>query len=96
MDLIGELNSSLGITIVAALHDLNLAALYARRILLMRNGVIAAQGAPREVLTEELLRDVYGSRVRVGQHPDLAVPVVFPVPSFRTRGEKLCGESFKT
>ncbi len=53
--------------VLAVLHDLNLAARFCDRLLLMANGRIVASGAPREVLTPENLRDVYGVNAVIGE-----------------------------
>ena len=54
-----ELVRVLGRTVVAAIHDLNLAALYCQRLYVMKAGRVAASGTPEEVLTPELLREIY-------------------------------------
>ncbi|MEU1732337.1 ABC transporter ATP-binding protein [Streptosporangium sp. NPDC020145] len=66
----------LGITAVIALHDLNLAAAFCDRLCVMDGGAIVALGTPREVLTPELLRDVYRVDAEVGAHPRTGVPQV--------------------
>lgn len=53
-----------GVLVIAVTHDLNLAAMYASRIVMLRAGEIAADGAPKDVLTRSTLRDVF----RVGTH----------------------------
>jgi len=55
----------LKVTTLAALHDLNLAAQYCHRIIVMRAGRIVASGAPREVLQPDLLREVYGVEAEI-------------------------------
>lgn len=65
-----------GATVLAVLHDLNLAAAHADRIVLMRNAAIAAEGTPWEVLTEELIGSVYRQDVCVMTHPRRACPVI--------------------
>jgi iron complex transport system ATP-binding protein len=67
-----------GGAVVAVLHDLNLAARYASRVVLMDRGRIRAVGSPAEVLTEEILSDVYRTPVRVIPHPDLGSPLILP------------------
>ncbi|MFD9703176.1 ABC transporter ATP-binding protein [Lentzea sp. NPDC059081] len=81
LDLVQELHSSLGRTVVMVLHDLNLAARYADHIVAMRGGRIVAQGAPGEVLTEALLLDVFGLDARVVEDPVSGTPLVVPVGS---------------
>lgn len=78
-----------GLTVVAALHDLNLAAMFCDRLVLLDRGRIAALGAPAEVLTPERLRAVYGAEVEVRPHPVSGRPVVIPLgPGERAGGEK--------
>ncbi|MCR1974285.1 ABC transporter ATP-binding protein [Clostridium sporogenes] len=54
-----NLVKSLGITVVAALHDLNLAAAYCDRLYVMHKGSIVSSGKPKEVLTTKLIKEVY-------------------------------------
>lgn len=68
MDLVRGLVGE-GLTTVAALHDLNLAAMYCDRLVLLDRGRIAAMGTPAEVLTPERLQAVYGAVVTVHPHP---------------------------
>ncbi|MDL2229221.1 ABC transporter ATP-binding protein [Treponema sp. OttesenSCG-928-L16] len=68
-----------GTGVLLTLHDLNLASLYADRIMLLSAGMIAALGAPGDVLREDVLRDIFGSSMRVSSHPDRpSLPMVFP------------------
>lgn len=54
-----DIVSGLGRTVLSAVHDLNIAALYCDRIYVMKSGRVAAAGKPREVLTRELIREIY-------------------------------------
>ncbi|HLN62963.1 MAG TPA: heme ABC transporter ATP-binding protein [Symbiobacteriaceae bacterium] len=74
LDLTRRLNREQGLTVVAVLHDLNLAAQYAHRLLMMKDGAVFADGAPSDVLTEEHVAAVYGSRVKVTRHPEEGTP----------------------
>src|SRR5208283_2080078 len=65
LDLIARLNRDQGLAVVAVFHDLNLAAEYCGRLLLLDSGRMAAQGTPVEVITEEAIRRVYGVQVAV-------------------------------
>jgi iron complex transport system ATP-binding protein len=65
LDLLDVLRDTEGLTLVAAMHDLTLAAQYADRVLLLDAGRLVADGAPADVLTEEALARHYGARVRV-------------------------------
>ncbi|GGZ27157.1 ABC transporter ATP-binding protein [Streptomyces poonensis] len=60
-----NLVTDLPVTTVIALHDLNLAALYCDELVVLRAGRVVARGEPREVLTEELIAEVYGVRATV-------------------------------
>ncbi|WP_258345246.1 ABC transporter ATP-binding protein [Saccharopolyspora gregorii] len=79
LDLVGRLHDESGRTVVMVLHDLNLAARYADRLVAMRDGAIVAQGAPDEVLTEELLADVFNLNARVIPDPVTGTPMVVPI-----------------
>lgn len=65
-----------GVGVLAILHDLNLAAMYSDRIVVLRGGRMIASGAPREVLTEEVIREVFEIPVRVVLHPTRNCPHV--------------------
>ena len=60
-----ELVKGLGIGVIAALHDLNLAAMYADLLVVMKAGRIERIGTPREIITEEMLAAIYGVRANV-------------------------------
>jgi iron complex transport system ATP-binding protein len=68
MDLLSELKDH-GVTVVISMHELWLAALYCHRMLAMRDGRLIASGPTEEVLTVELLRDVFGVEVALREHP---------------------------
>jgi iron complex transport system ATP-binding protein len=78
LDLVRDLAHYDKLAILIALHDLNLAARYADRVTLMVAGEIKAVGAPREVLTPELISDAYCLPVQVVKHPFLDIPMVLP------------------
>ncbi len=66
----------LGVTTVAALHDLNLAATYCAHVLVLHEGRLVAAGPPADVLTPALLRDVYDVDAAVLTHPVTGRPVI--------------------
>ncbi len=75
-ELLRRLSRDRGLTVIAALHDLNLAAVFFPRLVVLREGEIYRDGSPREVLTEKTIDEVYGLRVRVetdafGERPQL-------------------------
>ncbi|AWB87418.1 ABC transporter ATP-binding protein [Mycetocola zhujimingii] len=65
-----------GITAVAALHDLNIAAAYADSVIVLSAGRVVAAGAAASVLTPELIGDVYGVRADVLEHPRTGRPLI--------------------
>ncbi len=65
LELIDELRLDAGLTVVATMHDLTVAGQYAPRLLLLSGGRIVAQGTGAEVLTEAIVAEHYGARVRV-------------------------------
>ena len=79
LDLITDLNRQRGTTVAIVLHDLNLAARYADHIIAMKNGRIVAEGAARAVVTEELVREVFGLESRVLPDPVSGAPLIIPL-----------------
>lgn len=71
-----DLVAGLGICTVAALHDINLAARYCDRLIVLQHGRVVAAGCPGEVLTAELLAEVYRVRASVSSHPRTDRPLV--------------------
>ncbi len=67
-----------GKAVLAVVHDLTLAARYCDRLVMLRGGSVVASGAPSDVLTSQILRDVYGVAVDVFPHPVSGRPVVAP------------------
>ncbi|CAM5597648.1 ABC transporter ATP-binding protein OS=Streptomyces microflavus OX=1919 GN=Smic_27900 PE=4 SV=1 [Streptomyces microflavus] len=74
----------LGTTNLLALHDLNLAAYYCDRIYVLKHGRVGASGTPEEVLTAELLGEVYGVAAEVSTHPKTGAPTVIYLPQDHT------------
>ena len=65
-----------GVTVLTVLHDLNLAAAHAHRLVLMAGGKVQRSGTPSDVLVDDILTDVYRQRMRVIDHPDRNCPLV--------------------
>ncbi len=86
MDLIKSLNRERGMTILAVLHDLNLASQYCDRLIMMGQGNIFADGSAESVVTSDNIRSVYGAEVWVRRHPVNARPYV--ISGIRGRGAK--------
>ncbi|MGH3915753.1 MAG: ABC transporter ATP-binding protein [Pseudonocardiaceae bacterium] len=79
LDLVERLHIEAGRTVVMVLHDLNMAARYAQRLIAMRAGRIIAAGTPCEVLTEQLLREVFELDAHILTDPIAGTPLVVPV-----------------
>lgn len=65
-----------GLAVFAALHDLTLAARFADQVIVLDRGLVAASGAPSDVLTADLIRDVYGVRADIVPHPVDGSPLI--------------------
>lgn len=81
LDLIKRLNKEVDLTVIIVLHDLNLAGEYCDKIILMNNGCIYKTGLPVEVLTYQIIEEVYKTVVVVKENPISAKPHVFLVPN---------------
>ncbi|MBE1491678.1 ABC transporter ATP-binding protein [Plantactinospora soyae] len=78
LDLLHRLRTERGRTVVAVLHDLNQAARYADHLVAMRAGEVVAAGPPRQILTADLVRDVFGLDCVVVPCPVTGAPLVVP------------------
>ena len=84
LDLIRDLNRRTGMTVVAVFHDLNLAAEYCDRLVLLDRGRVVAAGTPVDVLTTEMILNVYEAQVLVERNPISGSPrVVFAAKGHR-------------
>jgi len=81
MELMEKLRKQNGTTVVMVSHDLNLAAMYADRLLLLKEGRIVSLGSPTEVLTYQVLEETYGCVLLVDDNPVKAAPRITLVPS---------------
>jgi iron complex transport system ATP-binding protein len=79
LDLLADLNAGSGQTIVMVLHDLNLGARYAHHLIAMKAGAIVAQGTPGEVITADVVEEVFGMRATVVPDPVAGTPMVVPM-----------------
>ncbi|MFP5311565.1 MAG: ABC transporter ATP-binding protein, partial [Actinomycetes bacterium] len=89
LDLVTDLNRKRGTTVAIVLHDLNLAARYADQVIALKAGAVAAAGAPREVVTEELVRDVFGLESCVIPDPVSGTPLVIPIGRHHANAKEL-------
>ncbi|MBD2846365.1 ABC transporter ATP-binding protein [Paenibacillus sp. IB182496] len=78
LDLLTDLNRKHGTTIVMVLHDINLSARYADHIFAMREGRLRAEGPPAEVITSEVIRDIFGLDCSVIPDPVSGSPMIVP------------------
>ena len=85
LELVRGLTRTQGLSVLAAVHDLQLAALYCDRVALMHAGRILSQGPPEAVLTEPLLLQTFGQRVVLSAHPTHGVPLIALVPNGNAR-----------
>jgi iron complex transport system ATP-binding protein len=85
LDLITDLNRQRGTTVVIVLHDLNLAARYADHVIAMKRGRIVAEGAVRDVVTENMVKDVFGLDCRVAPDPVSGAPLIIPLGRHHAR-----------
>jgi iron complex transport system ATP-binding protein len=85
LDLITDLSLERGTTIVMVLHDLNLAARYAHELVAMRDGRVHAVGTPDQILTSELVQQVFGLRSLVTDDPATGKPMVTPMGRHHVR-----------
>ncbi|WP_028307747.1 ABC transporter ATP-binding protein [Desulfitibacter alkalitolerans] len=69
LELLQSLNRTTGLTVVAVLHDLNLAAQFSEHVVLMKDGKIFAEGSPDQVLTPANIRKVYSMEVAITDNP---------------------------
>jgi len=76
LDLIKNLCLENNLAVLAALHDLNLASQYCDRLVLINNERVYAEGTPREVITPENIKEVYGAESCVYTHPLNGLPAV--------------------
>jgi iron complex transport system ATP-binding protein len=78
IDLVDDLHES-GRTVVMVLHDLNLAVRYSDHLIVMKSGAILAQGHPRDVISDELLREAFGLSAKVIDDPVSDRPLIVPI-----------------
>lgn len=76
--LLRSLHDDSAAKVIMVLHDLNQAIQYADHLVVLAEGKIVAQGAPADVIDEQLLREVYGVEATIGRHPDNGLPLVIP------------------
>jgi len=86
LDMLTDLNRRYGTTIVMVLHDINLSARYADYLFAVRQGKLVAEGKPSEVITSELIKDVFGLDCTIIQDPISNSPSVVPIGRHHASG----------
>ncbi|MGW7417621.1 ABC transporter ATP-binding protein [Streptomyces sp. NPDC054863] len=84
LELVAELNRAEGRTVVMVLHELNLACRYADHLIAMRDGNVVAAGPPSEIVTPDLVHEVFALRAAVIECPVAGTPLVIPEGGRRT------------
>nr|WP_277879664.1 MULTISPECIES: ABC transporter ATP-binding protein [unclassified Coleofasciculus] len=79
LDLLLELNQTQGRTLVMVLHDLNQACRYADYLVAVKEGCVYAHGTPMQVMTEEMVREVFGLGCRIVEDPVAGTPMCIPL-----------------
>jgi iron complex transport system ATP-binding protein len=93
LDLLVDLNKRDDRTIVLVLHDLNQACRFGDHLIAMKDGTIVAEGNPREVITEEIVQEVFGLAVRVIPDPVAGSPMVVPIGRHTSRNGEAAKDS---
>lgn len=83
-DLIRQVTGEKGMTTLVVLHDINFAARYADQVIVLSKGRVHSAGPPGEVVSEAMIREVYGVESTVDEGPD-GIPCVHPLRSVRSR-----------
>lgn len=90
LDLVRRLTVETGITAIVVTHEVNLAADFATSALLLKSGEMIAFGAPKDVMTEELLRGVFETDLMVDSNPASGAPrVTLITQSFHSRNQSI-------
>jgi iron complex transport system ATP-binding protein len=79
-EVLKNLNETRGLTVLCAMHDLNLAALYCRRLMFVKDGRIVRDGPTEQVFTPDILGEVYETPMEVQWHPSHHRPFAVMVP----------------
>lgn len=79
MELILYLNRERGKTVVAVLHDLNLASRYCDRLIMIENGMASADGTPEEIISEDNMQRLYHMKMLIRNNPVFNKPEVVPI-----------------
>ncbi|OEE31153.1 iron ABC transporter substrate-binding protein [Vibrio genomosp. F10 str. ZF-129] len=75
--LIRDLNQTLGLTVIMVLHDINMAAKFSDEIIALHSGQVIAQGTPKELMTPDVLQQIYGMELALFHHPQTGQPISY-------------------
>lgn len=89
LDLVNRLRRDLDRTVVMVLHDLNLAIRYSDNLVVMRDGDLIATGKPEEIITSELLKEVFELDATVIEDPVVGGPLIVPNDPYDIKGKKV-------
>jgi iron complex transport system ATP-binding protein len=78
MDILYSLIKDQKITIIAALHDINLASLYCNNVIVINKGTIVKNGAPKEIIEQDFIQNVFGDRLNIIQNPTDNRSIIIP------------------
>lgn len=87
LDLIYDLNKRTHLSIIMVLHDLNQAAQYSDEIIVLKNGTLFKQGAPKDILTHSLLKEVYNIDCEVIYDQENGFPIIFTKRKHKTKND---------
>lgn len=90
LDLLFELNQSQQTTILMVLHDLNLAARYAHKMIAIKDGAVFCQGAPETILDPEMVKAVFDMECHISEDPLFGTPMCIPYGKGRVINKKEC------
>lgn len=79
MEFITKLNRESHVTVIAVIHDINMAARYCNRIVLLKEGYVRADGTPEEIINRELMTDLYRMNLIIRRNPLFDKPEIMPV-----------------
>lgn len=88
LDLVNRLRRDLDRTVIMVLHDLNLAIRYSDNLVVMRDGDLFATGRPEEIITSELLKEVFELDASVIEDPVVGGPLIVPNDPYDIKGRK--------
>ncbi len=87
LDLLKDLNTQHGTTIVMVLHDINLSARYADHLFAMKDGQLIAEGPPNDIITSSLMKQTFHLDCHVMKDPISNTPLILPISRYHKKKE---------